>query len=51
MQISQSLEKDNNIINKKPIIGVFISIPKCASKTILDMFDLGLNRDNHYSEI
>lgn len=30
--------------NKK--IGVFISIPKCASKTILEMFDLGFNRDN-----
>lgn len=50
MQISQLLEKDNQIINKKPIIGVFISIPKCASKTILEMFELGGNRDNHFAE-
>ena len=31
-------------------VGCFISIPKCASKTILDMFKLGHNRDNHFSE-
>ena len=38
-------------MNEKTIIvGVFISIPKCASKTILDMFKLGKNRDNHFSE-
>ena len=28
----------------------FISIPKCASKTILEMFDLGINRDNDADE-
>lgn len=27
-------------------IAAFISIPKCATKTILNMFDLGFNRDN-----
>jgi hypothetical protein len=26
-------------------VGIFISIPKCASKTILNMFELGRNRD------
>lgn len=26
-------------------IGCFISIPKCASKTVLEIFDLGKNRD------
>ena len=31
-------------------IGCFISIPKCASKTILEMFELGNNRDNHYQD-
>lgn len=35
--------------NKK-IVGVFISIPKCASKTILEMFKLGKNRNNHFDE-
>ena len=36
---------------EKPIIvGVFISIPKCASKTILNMFKLGVNRNNHFAE-
>lgn len=30
--------------------GAFISIPKCASKTILNMFELGKNRDNHLDE-
>ena len=32
------------------LIGCFISIPKCASKTILNMFELGKNRDNHFNE-
>ena len=32
------------------LLGCFISIPKCASKTILSMFELGRNRDNHLSE-
>ena len=27
-------------------IGAFISIPKCGTKTILEMFNLGFNRDN-----
>jgi hypothetical protein len=36
--------KDNKLL------GCFISIPKCASKTILTMFNLGKNRDNHFSE-
>ena len=36
---------DNNLFQ-----GVFISIPKCASKTILKMFNLGQNRDNHLDE-
>jgi hypothetical protein len=31
-------------------IGCFISIPKCASKTILQMFELGNNRDDHYED-
>ena len=31
-------------------LGVFISIPKCASKTILNMFDLGKNRDDDNQE-
>jgi hypothetical protein len=36
---------------KEPIIlGAFISIPKCASKTILEMFKFGRNRDNHFTE-
>ena len=35
--------------NKK-IVGVFISIPKCASKTILEMFKLGKNRNEHFDE-
>lgn len=35
---------------KTIIVGVFISIPKCASKTILEMFKLGKNRKNHFSE-
>jgi len=26
-------------------LAVFISIPKCASKTILEMYELGLNRN------
>ena len=34
-------------MNKENIkIGAFISIPKCASKTILSMFELGRNRDD-----
>jgi hypothetical protein len=32
------------------IVGAFISIPKCASNTILEMFNLGINRDNHLDE-
>lgn len=32
------------------IIGAFISIPKCASKSILHIFNLGKNRDNHFDE-
>ena len=31
-------------------LGVFISIPKCATKTILNMFDLGKNRDDDNQE-
>jgi hypothetical protein len=31
-------------------LGVFISIPKCATKTILNMFDLGKNRDDDDQE-
>lgn len=27
-------------------VGVYISIPKCASKTILELYQLGKNRDN-----
>ena len=27
-------------------VAVFISIPKCATKTILEMYELGVNRDN-----
>lgn len=37
-------------MNENNIVGVFISIPKCASKTILKMFELGKNRDNHFDE-
>ena len=36
--------------DETPLLGCFISIPKCASKTILSMFQLGQNRTNHYSE-
>jgi len=36
--------------NQNEIVGAFISIPKCASKTILEMFKLGINRNNHSSE-
>ena len=32
------------------LLGCFISIPKCASKTVLEMFKLGHNRDNHFDE-
>ncbi len=32
------------------LLGCFISIPKCASRTILSMFELGIHRDNHFSE-
>lgn len=39
---------NNNFDGKK--IGVFISIPRCASKTILKMFELGKNRNNDTSE-
>ena len=34
-------------IESNEIVGCFISIPKCASKTILEMFKLGQNRNNH----
>ena len=32
------------------LLGCFISIPKCASKTILQMFELGNNRSQHFDE-
>ena len=37
--------------NKNIKIGAFISIPKCASKTILKMFELGRNRDNEMTAL
>lgn len=43
-----NLQDNNKIVkykNNKIKVGVFISIPKCASKTILEMFELGKNRD------
>ncbi len=39
-----------NSSNNNQIYGAFISIPKCATKTILEMFELGKNRDNHRDE-
>ncbi len=33
------------INNDNKLLGCFISIPKCASKTVLEMFKLGNNRD------
>ena len=41
------------IENKKEdskILGAFISIPKCATKSVLRIFKLGKNRDNHFDE-
>ena len=36
---------------KEPfLLGTFISIPKCSTKTILKMFELGENRDHHFDE-
>ena len=32
------------------LLGCFISIPKCASKTILEILELGNNRDTHFAE-
>jgi hypothetical protein len=32
------------------LLGCFISIPKCASRTILKIFELGNNRDDHFEE-
>lgn len=32
------------------LVGCFISIPKCASKTVLEMFEMGKNRGNHWDE-
>lgn len=37
-------------MNDNNLLGCFISIPKCASKTILNMFELGYCRDNHFNE-
>lgn len=37
-------------MNNNLFCGAFISVPKCASKTILKMFQLGKNRDNHLDE-
>lgn len=37
-------------MSENKYVGAFISIPKCASKTILKMFELGKNRDNHLDE-
>lgn len=44
----EKIEMENG--KDKELIGCFISIPKCATKTILRMFALGRNRDNHYKE-
>lgn len=46
------MPEDLRIISEeeKKMVGCFISIPKCATKTILRMFALGRNRDNHYKE-
>jgi len=33
-----------------PTLGVFVSIPKCASHSILKMFKLGSNRNKHLNE-
>jgi hypothetical protein len=37
------------LYNNKIKLGVFISIPKCATKTIIDMHKLGINRNNDAS--
>jgi uncharacterized protein (UPF0335 family) len=39
-----------SVTNQPEIVGAFVSIPKCASKTILEMFKLGINRDKHSIE-
>ena len=45
------MPEDTEMKNKEEkLVGCFISIPKCATKTILRMFALGRNRDNHYKE-
>ena len=44
----ENIEMENE--KDKELVGCFISIPKCATKTILRMFALGRNRDNHYKE-
>lgn len=38
------------INNDNKLLGCFISIPKCASKTVLEMFKLGNNRDRQYED-
>lgn len=38
------------MIMDNKLLGCFISIPKCASNTILSMFELGNNRDDHFNE-
>ena len=36
---------------KEPLLlGTFISIPKCATQTILKIFELGKNRANHFDD-
>jgi len=47
MKKAQTLSKDNQMINKDPIIGVFISIPNCDSNSIREMFELGKNHNDH----
>ncbi len=36
--------------NCDKLLGCFVSIPKCATNTILKMFELGVIRDNHLVE-
>lgn len=44
MDIIENKKEDSNIL------GAFISIPKCATKSVLRIFKLGKNRDNHFDE-
>lgn len=44
------MEVIENKTEDSKILGAFISIPKCASKSILRIFKLGKNRDNHFDE-